>query len=128
MNKIGRKISIFLISIIVFCILGCLSFNVFASDNFDIDSFNHTNVPGSNTFSNLVNNSAITAITVARIVCVAIAIVMLLVIAMKYMISAPGDRADIKKHAINYVIGAFILFGVTGILSILNNISKALDK
>lgn len=129
MNKIGRKISIFLISIIVFCILGCLSVNVFAtSSNFDIDKFNETNVSGSNTFSNLVNNSAITAITVARIVCVAIAIVMLLVIAMKYMISAPGDRADIKKHAINYVIGAFILFGVTGILSILNNISKALDK
>ena len=59
-----------------------------------------------------------------RIVCVTIAIVILLAISMKYMMSAPGDRADIKKHAIHYVIGAFILFGVTGILGILDNFAK----
>lgn len=60
-----------------------------------------------------------TIMTIARTVSVAIAIVMLLVIGMKYMISSPGDRADIKKHAIAYVVGAFILFGVSGILTIL---------
>lgn len=57
--------------------------------------------------------------TVIRIVAVTIALVMLLVIGMKYMIASPGERADIKKHAVAYVIGAFILFGVSGILSIL---------
>ena len=125
MYKIGKKLSILLIiSIIVSCVSG-VALNVFATDNYDIDSFDETNVPGSNTFINFVDESAITLLAVARIVCVAIAIVMLLVIAMKYMMSAPGDRADIKKHAVNYVIGAFILFGVNIILSIINNISGA---
>ena len=45
---------------------------------------------------------------------------------MKYMSSAPSDRADIKKHAIAYVIGAIILFGVTGILSIIIEVSETI--
>lgn len=125
MYKIGKKISILLILVTLVSLLSGLAFEVFATDNFDINSFEETNVPGSNTFTNLVDKSAITVLAVARIVCVAIAIVMLLTIAMKYMMSSPGDRADIKKHAVNYVLGAFILFGVNGILSIINNISKS---
>ena len=63
-----------------------------------------------------------------RIVCVSIAIVILLVISMKYMMSAPGDRADIKKHAIHYVISAVILFGVTGILTIISNVAGVIGS
>lgn len=125
MNKIGKKLSILLIILMMVSLFGGLALNVLAVDNFDIDSFDETNVPGSDTFTNFVDKSAITVLSVARVVCVAIAIVMLLTIAMKYMMSAPGDRADIKKHSVNYVIGAFILFGVNGILSIINNISQA---
>ena len=62
-------------------------------------------------------------IVIARVITTSIAIIVLLVIAMKYMISAPGDRADIKKHAIAYVIGAMILFGSSAILGILVNIA-----
>ena len=49
-------------------------------------------------------------------------------VAMKYMTSAPGDRADIKKHAISYLIGAFIIFGVTGIIEFLIELSNVVDK
>lgn len=65
-----------------------------------------------------------TVMTITRTITVAIAIVMLLVIGMKYMIASPGDRADIKKHAVAYVIGAFILFGTSGILTILLEFSN----
>lgn len=68
-----------------------------------------------------------TVISVIRIVSVTIAIVMLLVIAMRYMIAAPGERADLKKHAVAYIVGAFILFGVTGILTILVEFSKEIS-
>lgn len=71
-----------------------------------------------------INNIGGTIITIIRIASVAIAIVMLLVIGMRYMISAPGDRADLKKHAVAYVVGAFILFGVSGILTILSEFSS----
>ena len=44
------------------------------------------------------------------------------------MISSPGDRADIKKHAVAYVIGAFVLFGVTGILGVLVDLSNTFNS
>lgn len=121
---------IIILSLMLIIICGITTLTVFASDmssHFPIDSFDEspgTTVAGTEAVKKLVNNSAITLITGARIVCVTIAVVMLLVIAMKYMISSPGDRADIKKHAVNYVVGAVVLFGVTGILTIIDNFAS----
>lgn len=71
-----------------------------------------------------VNNIVSSVITIARIVGVTVAIVMLLVVAMKYMSAAPGEKADIKKSAVVYVVGAIVLFAVTGILGIINSFSS----
>ena len=72
-----------------------------------------------------VNTITGTIITSIRIIGVAVAIVMLLTVAMKYMTAAPGEKADIKKSAIQYVVGAIVLFGVVGILGIINQFSTA---
>lgn len=69
--------------------------------------------------SNLVGTAAGTVSGVLRIIGVTIALVMLLAIAMKYMISSAGDRADLKKHAVAYVVGAVVLFGATNIIAAL---------
>lgn len=73
-----------------------------------------------------VNTITSTVITSIRVIGVAVAIVMLLTLAMKYMTAAPGDKADIKKSAIQYVVGAIVLFGVVGILGIISNFSSAI--
>lgn len=73
-----------------------------------------------------VNSITGTVITVIRIIGVAVAIVMLLVVAMKYMTAAPGDKADIKKSAVQYVVGAIVLFAVTGLLGIISKFSSAI--
>ena len=73
-----------------------------------------------------VNKITGTVITVIRIIGIAVAIVMLLVVAMKYMTAAPGDKADIKKSAVQYVVGAIVLFAVTGILGIISKFSSAI--
>lgn len=85
---------------------------------------------GSNSVSGAVgkvNNVVNTVITIARVVGVAVAIVMLLVIAMKYMSAAPGEKADIKKSAVVYVVGAVVLFAVSGILGIINSFASAIS-
>ncbi len=69
-------------------------------------------------------NSAATSIvgaiiSVTRIIAVGVAIIMLIAVAMKYMSAAPGDRAEIKKHAVIYVVGAVVLFGASGLLGII---------
>ena len=77
--------------------------------------------------SNKVSSILTTIIVAVKISAIAIAIIMLLVVAMKYVASAPGDRADIKKSAIVYVVGAFVLFGVSGILSIIEKVSRVIN-
>lgn len=74
----------------------------------------------------LIRNTAETAIASLRISSVAIAIIFLLVIGMKYMISSSGDRADIKKHAVAYVVGAFVLFSVPQIVALLIEVADKL--
>lgn len=73
--------------------------------------------------TDFANNSANLVISIMRIVGVTIAVLMLLVLAIKYMTSAAGERADIKKHAIVYVVGAVLLFGAVGILGMINDLT-----
>ena len=63
-------------------------------------------------------------ITVAQVIGVGVAIVMLIVLAIKYIYTAPGDKAEIKKHAVVYVVGAVVLFAASGILGIIKNFAK----
>ena len=72
-----------------------------------------------NTVQTVATNVVATVISSIRIIGVCFAVVMLLTVAMKYMSAAPGDKADIKKSAVAYVVGAIVLFAVTGILTII---------
>ena len=64
------------------------------------------------------------AITIVQVVGVGVAIIMLIVLAIKYISAAPGDKADIKKHAVVYVVGAVVLFAASGILQIVKNFAS----
>lgn len=63
-------------------------------------------------------------ISVVRIAGVCIAITMLLAVAMKYMTAAAGEKAEIKKSAVQYVVGAIVLFGVVGLLGIIDKFAQ----
>lgn len=121
-NKLKNLLKIILSLLIVISFIS-FSASVYGegNDNFKTNQFS---APEETKVDDLVNNSAETVVAVLRVVSVAIAIVVLLVIAMKYMISAPGDRADIKKHAVAYVVGTFILFGATQIIALLIDIAN----
>ena len=84
----------------------------------DKDYKDTTNVSGN------IQNAATPIIVVVKIIGITVAIVILLVLAMKYMIASPGEKADIKKSAIPYVIGAIIIFGAVGLLDIISKFSE----
>lgn len=73
-------------------------------------------------------NAVGAVITITRSVATGVAIIMLIVLAMKYMTAAPGDRADIKKHAVVYVVGAVVLFATSGILGIIANFADKINE
>lgn len=63
-------------------------------------------------------------LTIVQVIGVGVAIIMLIVLAIKYISAAPGDKAEIKKHAVVYVVGAIVLFAASGILGIIRNFAK----
>lgn len=76
------------------------------------------------TATSSVGNVAGTIVGAVQVIGTGIALIMLTVLGMKYMLSAPGDRAEIKKHAVVYVIGAVVLFGASGLLGIIYNFAQ----
>ena len=75
----------------------------------------------------ITNTIAGTVITVAKVACAGVAIIMLIVLAMKYMLSSVEDRATIKKHAVVYVVGAVVMFAASSILSIIEDFAANLE-
>lgn len=60
----------------------------------------------------------------AQVIGIAIAVIMLIVLAIKYISAAPGDKAEIKKHAVVYIVGAVVLFAASGIIQIIKTFAK----
>ncbi len=58
-------------------------------------------------------------LTIAQVIGVGVAVIMLIVLAIKYISAAPSDKAEIKKHMVVYVVGSIILFAASGILEII---------
>lgn len=65
-----------------------------------------------------VNNAIGIILGVVQVVAAGVAVIMLIVLAIKYISASPEGKADIKKSAAQYVVGAILLFGATGILGI----------
>ncbi len=87
-----------------------------------------TSANGSSDVTKPIEDTAKSAITIAQVIGVGVAVIMLIVLGMKYMISAPDDKAQIKKHAVVYIIGAVVLFGASGILQIIKNFAKVANN
>lgn len=94
--------------------------------NFDTSTYDNLSSDVPTEVGNITNNFLNTAINVVRIAGVSIALVIIMVIGCKYMMSAPGDRADIKKNAIPFLIGAVVLFASSGILGIIADVAATI--
>lgn len=80
----------------------------------------------STNISTKVQGRFVSVMSAVKIAAVCVAVVMLLALAMKYMVAAPGEKAEIKKSATVYVVGAIVLFGVSGILTIIEQFSSVI--
>ena len=66
-------------------------------------------------FSNVMN----VLIGVFQVVAVGIGAIMIVVLAIKYMSSAPSDKAKIKQHAVIYIACACIAFAASAVIQII---------
>lgn len=81
------------------------------------------NAGGVEKLDNTAINVTGAILNVCKVVAVGIALIMIVIIAAKYMLASAGDRADIKKHAVAYVTGAVILFASSAIIGIIQDLA-----
>ena len=64
---------------------------------------------------------------IIQVVAGAVAVIMLVVLAIKYIAASPSEKADVKKGLTVYIIGALILFAGAGILNIIQALATDIN-
>ena len=124
MTKRVAKIMIAVLLVAILCSVSIKSLaTTFQYENVKVNDVT-TSASDSTGAAESVNKMIGSILTVAQVIGVGVAVIMLIVLAIKYISAAPGDKADIKKHAVVYVVGAVVLFAASGILQIIKNFAK----
>ena len=77
---------------------------------------------------NDVSNIAGMVIYVIQIIAFAAAVIMLIFVGIKFLTASPEGKAEVKKIAVIYVVGAILLFAATGILGIVRNLASSISS
>lgn len=85
----------------------------------DISKYDPSQDPMDNNSSNRIETATSKILTVISNVGMAVAVIMLAILGIKYMLGSVEEKAEYKEGLIPYVIGAFILFGITSFVKIL---------
>lgn len=119
MKKVSYKKIFFII--IIIAIIFSISTLSYASL---VDIQSGASVPGGDKIKSIGS----TILGVVEIIAVVVALVMLVVLAIKYMTAAPGEKADVKKSLLIYAVGALILFSGAGLLHIIQAMGNQINK
>ena len=71
-----------------------------------------------------INNITGNVIFIIQMIAFAAAVIMLIFVGIKFITASPEGKAEIKKTAIIYVVGAILLFAASGILQIIKNLAE----
>ena len=121
--KINIFCKVIIIILILFFAMNYI-YVVFAENYQDPNQFNgyedwkKVDIDGKDAESRSINILGV-LLKILRIITLGWAIIMLLAIAMKYMYAGPQLRAQLKTDVPTYVIGAVLLFGASGIMTLL---------
>lgn len=81
--------------------------------------------PGGNVGTS-INNIASQILFVVQMIAIAVATIMLIVLGIKYITASPDGKAEIKKSAWIYVVGAFAIFASSFLVGLLKNLFTGL--
>ena len=70
-----------------------------------------------------ITNPTSTVLNIVSYICYVAAVILLIMLGIKYMTAAPEGKAEIKKMAITYVVGAVLVFAAGLVLTIISNVS-----
>ena len=120
-SKLIKILSLIILSIILILEF-CQVVNAWTPNYSAVTSQTATNT------ENAVYSIMGSVIRIIRVVGTGIAIIMLIVIGIKYMVASPEGRAEYKKTMPPYVIGAIILFAASNLVSIIQAFANGISS
>ena len=66
-------------------------------------------------------------VTIIQVVGIVIAVIVLLVIGIKYMMGSASEKAEYKKTMIPYIVGAVLIFAGTSLLRVIYSLSTSVS-
>ena len=124
-KQIGKIVSIFILIILISMFMQNFS-TVFAYDwteELEFVGSDHSSASGVAEVDNLLT----TIVYTVKLLATGVALTTIIVIAVKYMMAAPGEKAEIKKHAVPYVVGAVILYASATIIGIIADFAGVIE-
>lgn len=74
-----------------------------------------------------VLNLGKTIVTIMQTVGIVVAVVVLLILGIKYMIGSAEEKAEYKKTMIPYIVGAILIFASTTIVNVVYNLANSFN-
>lgn len=74
-----------------------------------------------------VVNLGKTIVTIMQTVGIVVAVVVLLILGIKYMIGSAEEKAEYKKTMIPYLVGAILIFASTTIVNVVYNLANSFN-
>lgn len=63
-------------------------------------------------------------IGIVQFICYAAAVILLVILGVKWISAAPDQKADLKKSAVIYVVGAVLVFAAGAILQVIRSVAN----
>lgn len=123
MKKSIKCILIFLLVILIIMV----SINVsFADISSQIKDLNSGSVDATSNTS--VTNMGKQIVAVIQTIGIVVAVVVILILGIKYMLGSPEEKSEYKKSMFPYFIGAVLIFAASTIVNIVYNLANSLKS
>lgn len=120
-----KQVKVLSIALIVLTVLLAISNVVLATDiPGKIDQIAQGN---STADTSKVVNLGATIVTIMQTVGIVVAVVVLLILGIKYMMGSAEEKAEYKKTMIPYLVGAILIFASTTIVNVVYNIANGFN-
>lgn len=118
-----KNLKIFVGLIVAIIIAGIFTNTAFAviktKYGYDFDTFTKSSFSTNASADTAAQNLMATIINTIRIIGTGTSIIMITYLGIKYMSAAPNEKAEFKKSASIFILGAVLVFAATNILAII---------
>ena len=123
-NMTMKRIAKICTVLIIIATIATMMSTVFAEGASDVLG----KLTGNTDAASAVTTTANNIVGIVQVICYTTAVIMLIYLGVKFITASPEAKADIKKSAIMYVIGAIIVFAAGTLLGVISNLSTNVVK